>query len=159
MNTFLLLITILLNANLIEANETQKVSAVLDELHNAASKAEAETYFNLFTEDAVFIGTDINEFWSIVQFKAFAKPYFDKGKGWTYVSKSRNIYFSKPGDTAWFYEILFNESYGTTRGTGVLSYDKETGWRISQYHLTIPIPNELASEVTDKIKNHESNNK
>jgi len=159
MKTFLYIITLLLTANLTLANETEKVAAVLDELHRAASKAETETYFNLFTEDAVFIGTDVNEFWSIEQFKAFAKPYFDKGKGWTYLLKNRNIYFSKSGDSAWFHEILFNESYGTTRGTGVLSNDKETGWRISQYHLTIPIPNDLAKGLTEKIKEFEENYK
>jgi hypothetical protein len=28
------------------------------------------------------------------------------------------------------------------------------GWRIAQYHLTIPIPNDLAAELTTRIKAH-----
>jgi hypothetical protein len=32
----------------------------------------------------------------------------------------------------------------------------DDGWKISQYHLTFPIPNELAGKVTDEIKAFES---
>ena len=149
--------TLILNANMIVAKETEKVAAVLDALHIAASKADTKVYFNLFTENAVFIGTDVSEYWTIEQFKSYTSPFFEKGQGWTYVPKSRNIYFSKSGDIAWFHEILHNESYGTTRGTGVLAFDKDKGWRIAQYHLTFPIPNDLAKGMTEKIKAFEAN--
>ena len=55
------------------------------------------------------------------------------------------------GETAWFDEMLWNEKYGTCRGTGVLVLT-EQGWRIAQYHLTFPIPNELSAEFTSRIK-------
>ena len=75
----------------------------------------------------------------------------DRGKGWTYHPKTRNVYFSPNQDVAWFDELLDNESLGETRGTGVLI--KEEGrWKITQYHLTIPIPNALADSVAKQIK-------
>lgn len=30
------------------------------------------------------------------------------------------------------------------------------GWRIAQYALTFPIPNELAKDMTDRIKSDEA---
>lgn len=127
------------------------VGAVLDTLHRAASEADGALYFSLFTEDAVFIGTDVSERWSIEQFKAFARPYFSKGEGWTYVPGERHVAILPGKKTARFDEILSNESYGTCRGTGVLVLTPD-GWRISQYNLTIPIPNELAQDVVRLIK-------
>ena len=49
--------------------------AVLDRFHLAASKAQFNDYFALFTPDAVFIGTDASERWTVEQFKAYAKQY------------------------------------------------------------------------------------
>jgi hypothetical protein len=48
------------------------VAAVLDTLHAAASRADARTYFGCFEEDAVFMGTDPHERWSLAQFRACA---------------------------------------------------------------------------------------
>ncbi len=131
------------------------VAVVLDTFHRAASEADGELYFSLFSDDAVFIGTDITERWSIEQFKAFAEPYFSKGHGWTYVPGERHVTLLPGGVTARFDEILSNESYGTCRGTGVLILTP-AGWRISQYTLTIPIPNELARDVVGLIKDSET---
>ena len=50
--------------------------------------------------------------------------------------------------------MLWNEKYGTCRGTGVLVLT-EKGWRIAQYHLSFPIPNDLSAEVTSRIKEFE----
>jgi hypothetical protein len=55
---------------------------------------------------------------------------------------------SKTKKVAWFDEMLFNENYGETCGTDVLS-KSDTGWKIEQYHLTIPIPNRLAKKVVE----------
>jgi metallo-beta-lactamase class B len=127
------------------------VGEVLDRFHRAAAEADAETYFSLLEEEAVYIGTDAGERWSVDDFRAFAKPYFDRGQGWTYVPTSRHVDLDEDRSTAWFDEMLENDSYGTTRGTGVLTKTPD-GWRIVQYHLTIPIPNELAKEVVERIR-------
>ena len=132
-------------------NPEKDVDAVLTALHTAASEANGELYFSLFTADAVFMGTDATERWSLDDFKAFAEPYFSKGRGWTYTKTERNIFFSADGKTAWFDEMLSNENYGTCRGTGVLVLS-DRGWRFTQYNLTIPIPNDLARDFAEKIK-------
>ena len=137
-------------------NRIDNVASVLDSLHVFASQADSKKYFNLFTEDAIFIGTDVGEYWSLKEFKSYANPGFSKGKGWTYIPRNREIKFSNSGKVAWFHEVLDNKSYGTTRGTGVLVYSENNDWLISQYHLTIPIPNDIAVELTDKIKTYEA---
>ncbi|MFK8013340.1 MAG: nuclear transport factor 2 family protein [Marinicellaceae bacterium] len=152
---FLLLITNFVSSKNSDL-KLHTINATLDTLHLAASKADSKTYFDLFTDNAYFIGTDVSEYWNINDFKVFAKPYFDKGQGWTYVTRSRQVELNESENVAWFHEILDNQSYGTTRGTGVLILVNNQ-WKISQYHLTIPIPNEMAKEITAKIKTHMSN--
>jgi hypothetical protein len=131
-----------------------EIEGILDSFHEAASKADGDSYFSLFFDGGVFIGTDVTERWSIDEFEAFAEPYFSEGRGWTYIPKERHIDLSPQGRTAWFDEVLWNEKYGTCRGTGVLVLT-EAGWRIAQYHLTFPIPNDLSTELTARIKQFE----
>jgi uncharacterized protein (TIGR02246 family) len=130
------------------------IDEVLDAFHDAASRADGDLYFSLFAEDAVFIGTDATERWSVDEFRAFAEPYFSEGRGWTYTKTERHVYVAADGLTAWFDEMLWNDNYGTSRGTGVLVLT-ENGWRIAQYHLTFPIPNDLTAEFTSRIKEFE----
>ncbi|GAA0858717.1 nuclear transport factor 2 family protein [Aliiglaciecola litoralis] len=134
-------------------DQTAEVERVLDLLHESASKAQMQPYFSLFAEHGVFIGTDASERWNKEAFAAFAKPYFDSGKGWTYVPLKRNVSFSKSGKVAWFDEILQHKTYGECRGTGVLELG-EAGWQLTQYHLTFPIPNAIAADITQQIRAH-----
>lgn len=41
--------------------EKQQIDSTLNAWHNAAAKAEFETYFSYFSDTAVFIGTDAKE--------------------------------------------------------------------------------------------------
>ena len=66
-----------------DENAVAAIDEVLDAFHDAASKADGASYFSLFAEDAVFIGTDAAERWSVDEFKAFAEPYFSEGRGWS----------------------------------------------------------------------------
>ena len=134
------------------------IDTVLDGFHNAASKADGATYFGYFHKDGVFLGTDKNERWSVEAFKAFAEPYFSKGKGWTYVSTARNISLAPSGKTAWFDEQLHNEKYGNTRGSGALVKQDQT-WQITHYVLSFPVPNEVAGEAIKLIQAHEEASK
>ena len=77
--------------------------------------------------------------------------------GWTYKSLERNIFINYSNTTAWFDEILINEKYGKFRGTGVLS--KVDGmWKIDQYNLLLPIPNDLLLKYTKEVKEYLKNN-
>ncbi len=78
-------------------------------------------------------------------------PYFDQGKGWRYHGAERHVSLSDSGDIAWFAEMLESESFGVTRGTGVLQKYGDK-WLIEQYHLTLPIPNSMIDNVANDIK-------
>ena len=139
----------------VAANNEEAVDNVLNSLHTNASQANFDAYFYLYAEEAVFIGTDASETWDLQSFKNYAKPVFARGTGWTYTMQERHIYFSPGGDVAWFDELLDNKSLGLTRGTGVL-INTEEGWKVSQYHLTIPIPNDIARDVAKQIKSRQA---
>ena len=127
------------------------VEAVLDELHQAASEADGERYFALFAPEAVFYGTDAAERWSVDEFRAYAEPHFSEGNGWTYVATERHVFLDDSGDTAWFDERLQNEKYGEVRGTGVLRR-MAGSWRIAQYNLAFPVPNDLAADLVERVR-------
>ena len=136
------------------AEAIKAIDGVLDMLHQAASDADGEVYFELFADGAIFMGTDATERWSITEFRAYAEHHFSEGRGWTYTKTERNVFVDEDGSTAWFDEMLWNEKYGTCRGTGALIH-VDGKWKISQYNLTIPMPNDLAAEFTDRIKEFE----
>ena len=123
--------------------------------HLAAANADTEAYFGCFAEDAVFLGTDPSERWTLGEFREFATPYFERGTGWKYECRSRHLGFDDDARTAWFDEILFNEKYGNVRGSGVLTLS-EGEWRIRQYNLTFMVPNDLALDLVEKIRAHQA---
>lgn len=131
--------------------ETAAVSAVLDAFHTAAAKADEEAYFGLQAPNFVFLGTDATERWDKAAFRAFAHPHFAKGTGWAFTPRDRHVDFSRDGRVAWFDELLDSATYGECRGTGVLE-KSESGWKITQYHLTIPMPNDLAKDFVARIR-------
>lgn len=125
------------------------INTVLDSWHKAASNANFKGYFELMTADAVFIGTDAKENWNRPAFEAFAKPYFDRGKAWSFSALERHIYFDPTGNTAWFDELLSTQMK-ICRGSGVL-VKIGNQWKIKHYVLSMTIPNENVDEVV-KIK-------
>ncbi|RZA26690.1 MAG: protein with SnoaL 3 domain, NTF 2 superfamily [Proteobacteria bacterium] len=156
-----LILTAALSQSLLAAapsSPEKQVSEVLDSFHKSASQAQLEPYFSHFAKDGVFIGTDVTERWTVEEFRAYVAPHFSKGKGWTYIPKDRHIAFNSNSTVAWFDENLENPKYGTARGTGVLNL-QNSEWKISQYHLAFPIPNDLAGSFTDIIKSFEAKTK
>lgn len=131
------------------------VAAVLDALHRNASEANYEAYFALYTDDAVFLGTDASERWPIEDFKTYTAARFAEGTAWTYHMLDRHIEFGPDGKTAWFDETLTNENLGRTRGSGVLLL-QDGAWRIAQYNLTILVPNDLARGFAAEIRAFEA---
>ena len=136
-----------------QSNESKKsqMGAVLDDWHKAASAADEERYFSHFTPDAIMMGTDATEHWTRDEFRTWAKPHFAKGKGWTFKSTKRYVSLSKDGSVAWFDELLDTEQLGPCRGSGVLVLDGQR-WKIAQYNLSVPIPNEVFPEVKKVIE-------
>lgn len=131
--------------------EIAAINSVLDEYHAAAATGDWDTYFALMSDDGVFLGTDAGERWGKSDFQDYASA----SSGWVYTPRTRNVNLTPDGNSAWFDEILLSVSYGTARGTGVLIKTGD-GWKISQYHLSLPIPNGLARQLTDEIKAYEA---
>jgi SnoaL-like domain len=130
--------------------QQRAVDAVLDGFHTAASRADFEAYFSVWEPDSLFLGTDATERWVGEEFKAFARTYFKKGKGWTYVPRQRR-WTRIDLNVMQFDELLENEKLGTCRGSGVLVH-REGGWKIVQYNLSIPVPNAIAEKVAGEIR-------
>lgn len=131
---------------------TRAAGLVVDQMHQAAARADGPAYFETFTPDARFIGTDATERWTLAQFRAYATPYFSQGKGWTYRPHDR-VTTLAPGDCrciVWFDELLDNDAYGLVRGSGVVRLT-EAGWKIEQYVLSLPVPNDKAKAVVALI--------
>ncbi|MDH4102282.1 MAG: nuclear transport factor 2 family protein [Thermoleophilia bacterium] len=133
-----------------ETTPDAAVEAVLDAFHAAAAATDEVRYFAALSPNAVFLGTAPGERWAGDDFRSFVHSYFSRGKGWTYISSDRSVEIAADGQTAWFDETVANEFYGQCRGTGVLQLN-DGKWRIEQYNLTIPIPDELAADVVTTI--------
>lgn len=127
-------------------NKKNEINVFIDSWHKSASDANYDLYFNGMTTQSVFIGTDAYENWKIDEFKSFSKPYFDKGKAWSFTSLERNVYLNSNGDLGWFDELL-DTHMGICRGSGVVVIDNGT-WKIEHYVLSLTIPNDNVDRVT-----------
>jgi len=126
-------------------DERRQINAMLDEWNAAAAKADYNAYFKNMAADAVFIGTDAKEYWNKKSFMVWTKPYFDRGRAWSFRSMERHVYFDKGGKMAWFDELL-ETRMKICRGSGVLAKQAD-GWKIKQYVLSMTVPNEKTDSV------------
>ena len=124
--------------------QKELIKTLIDDWHKAAADANLDAYFNIMTDDAIYLGTDAGEHWTKNEFYKFCKPYFDKGSAWEFKAKSRHIYFSEDFKTAWFDEVL-DTWMGDCRASGVLLY-KNKMWKIVHYNLAVAVPNEVIRE-------------
>lgn len=128
----------------------QDPAAALDAWHLAAAQCDEGRYFGLMTETALFLGTDPEERWTRSEFQAWAAPYFQRGRAWTFKAVRRRVVRSQEGSVAWFEESLDTPNLGPARGSGVLVKDGR-GWRIALYDLSVPIPNALFKDVKELL--------
>jgi ketosteroid isomerase-like protein len=129
--------------------ERAAIDEVLDGWHAAAAASDLEGYFGRMTPDAIFLGTDATERWTVAQFRAYAEQPFAEGRGWVMRSVRRDVIVR--GDVAWFDEDLDARNLGAARGSGALVRGEDGVWRISHYDLTITVPNERFDEVRDLL--------
>ena len=131
----------------------EQITSVLDQWHKAASDANFDAYFKLMDQQSIFIGTDPEELWNKQEFMDFAKPYFDRGKAWSFSSVERNIYMDKNQKYAWFDELLSTQME-LCRGSGILMLTDQ-GWKIRHYVLSIAVPNEDVDQLVALKKEHD----
>lgn len=125
--------------------EQAQISMMLDSFNKAAAIADFNAYFNFYTDDAIFTGTDATERWNKQEFMKWAKPIFDKGRAWNFKALERHIYFENSGTLAWFDELL-NTQMKICRGSGVL-VKQGNDWKVQQYILSTTVPNDLLDSV------------
>ena len=131
----------------------EQITSVLDQWHKAAADASFDTYFSLMDQQSIFIGTDAEELWNKQEFMDFAKPYFDRGKAWSFTSVERNIYMDENQKYAWFDELL-STHMELCRGSGILMLTDQ-GWKIRHYVLSIAVPNEDVDQLVALKKEHD----
>jgi ketosteroid isomerase-like protein len=147
MHKFNFLILALFFGSLLQAqSEKEHINELLEQWHEAAAEANYDDYFGMMAPESVFIGTDATENWNKQEFMEWSKPYFDRGKAWSFTTVERNIFLAEDEDLAWFDELL-DTQMGICRGSGVVV--KEDGeWKVKHYVLSIAIPNENVDAVT-----------
>lgn len=126
------------------------VDAVLDDWHAAAASSDLERYLGHLTDDAIFLGTDATERWSVAELRDYAREPFAAGRGWRMRAVRRDV--TVRGDVAWLDEDLDAVNLGPARGSGVLVRGGDGRWRIAQYNLAITVPNERFVEVRDLLR-------
>lgn len=131
----------------------KEIATLLDSFNAKAASADFNAYFNCFTKDGVFIGTDATEYWNKSAFEVWAKPYFDKKTTWKFKALQRNIYFGKQPDIAWFDELLQTQMK-ICRGSGVV-VKQNNEWKIQQYVLSTTIPNSKLDQIVAIKANEE----
>jgi len=127
------------------ADSKKQIASMLDSFNVAAANADYARYFNFYTEDATFNGTDATENWDKAAYMVWAKPFFDKKTTWNFTALKRNIYFGKNADVAWFEELL-NTQMKICRGSGVV-IKVGNDWKVQQYVLSTTIPNSQLDKV------------
>ncbi len=131
------------------SSEVDEIGKVLDDFHDAAAHGDKDRYLGHLSEDAVFMGTDEWERWpKNPDFTDYVDGRFENGHGWNYKSVERKIRVSESADVAWFDEVVFSESNGRFRGTGVLTM-RNGSWKISHYAMSFLILNENWDEVIE----------
>lgn len=133
------------------ATEERAIGQILDDFHDAAAKADEARYFSHFTPDAIFMGSDATERWTKSEFQDWAKPFFKRGKAWTFHATRRVVHVDSAGAIAWFDEDLTTDGLGPSRGSGVL-VSNAGHWMIAHYNLALTIPNERLDTVKDVLK-------
>lgn len=135
-----------------EHHEEQAIGEVLDDFHAAAAAGDKDRYLGHMTDDGVFMGTDEWERWpKHPDFTEYVGGRFQNGTGWTYESVERQIMMSDGGDVAWFDEVVYSETNGRFRGTGVVVKEDDE-WKIAHYAMSFLIFNENWEEVVELTK-------
>ena len=128
------------------------IAAVIDDFHDAAAHGDNARYLGHMTDDAVFMGTDEWERWpKQPDFVDYVGGRFKDGNGWTYRSVERNIQLADAGNIAWFDEVIFSETSGRFRGTGVVVLENGT-WKIAHYAMSFLVFNENWQDVIELSK-------
>jgi ketosteroid isomerase-like protein len=129
-------------------SERAAIDEVVEAWHAAAASSDLDRYVSLMTEDAIFLGTDATERWTVAELRTYAEQPFAEGRGWVMRPVRRDVLVR--GDVAWFDEDLETVNLGPARGSGAL-VRTASGWRIAHYVLSLTVPNERFDAVRELL--------
>jgi len=136
-----------------DAAFVREVNAFVDGWHDDAAHTRP-SYFDKIAPQGVYIGTDKSEIWTRDQFKAWARPFWERGKAWTFTAQKRNVYHSPDRAYVWFDEQL-NTQMGTCQASGVLR-NTGKGFLVEHYQLSLAVPNALNAGFAKAIAQYEA---
>ena len=112
----------------------------IDAWHEAAAKADEDTFFGSMAADGIYLGTDASERWPRDTFRVWAAFAFDRESAWDFTPYQRELYFSDNNKYVWWEEML--ETWmGPCRGSGVARF-YDGRWQIQHYNLAVTVPND-----------------
>jgi ketosteroid isomerase-like protein len=129
----------------------EEVKEVLEDFRLAKAELDAERFYAHLADDAMVLGTDAPERWTVEELRALMGPWFERETGWMTSATAQHVIVDEGGRLAWFDEVLESEAYGTMRSSGVLRREGDA-WKIVQYNTVFLVPNELALEYIEKAK-------
>lgn len=131
----------------------RQVNAFVDGWHDDAAHTRP-AYFDKIAPQGVYIGTDKSEIWTRDQFKAWARPFWERKKAWAFTAQKRNVYYSPDRRYVWFDEQLSTQM-GTCQASGVLRNTGD-GFLVEHYQLSLAVPNALNAGFAKAIADYES---
>ncbi len=125
-------------------NVENDLNNLMNAWHKAAATADEDVFFGSMKKGGIYIGTDETELWTRDEMKELMMKYFQRDTAWDFKTIERNVYATDNEQVAWFDEKL-DTWMGLCRSSGVL--EKVNGeWKISHYHLSVTIDNDLIKE-------------
>lgn len=123
-----------------------EIRAILVKHLIAAATRNADLLQEAFTPEAIFVGTDDEENWTIDQYVQLLEG---SENGWDMTNcTERFIYEIVPayGNVAGFFETVVHEEYGPMRASGIVVRNSEGKWQIAHYVLSFSIPNRVVDQ-------------
>lgn len=138
------------------------VEELLDAFSHAAATGNLREYFGCFYDErSRFLGTDASENWTAYEFFQYALPHFrgDGTPAWKYdpIPGTRKVDIFPSTEVpsfAIFDELLSSKFGATSRGSGTACHSSGH-WFICSYHLSFPVPNDIAKDITKSIHKFE----
>jgi len=129
-----------------QAADVEAIRLMLDDLLEAAARADEKAYFANFTSDALIYGPDPAQRWDLESFRSFARKHYLQA-GWKAQALRRDIALADDGRRAWFDEDLQTVNQGLMRGVGVVRKGDDDSWRIARYSFAMMVPEGRIGEV------------
>ncbi len=129
------------------------VESVLADFDLAVWNADPQGVFEHLAPDAIFFGPGAAD-----RFDTGAlRERFPEAIAWLGEVYNRHVIVSDDQTLAWFDQRLRSAALGELRASGVLRFRPATGgqregWQIVQYHVAMPVPNQLVPELLEKIR-------